>query len=168
AFGQSSTKITSSHPLERLEVPPLTRKNKPAKGAQRDHKNHEPNHNQSPVIGHDQDTTTCDLKGVGCLSQVQGAQRVSKNNTTTTTGESRDNSKQNENQKELVSIRQTHGAQSALTNNNDRQHTLQNSNHDKSIIITINELEKEIEQYVKRTDQWSAENMINRLQCKSI
>ncbi|CAG8747327.1 11154_t:CDS:2 [Gigaspora rosea] len=157
AFGQSGTKITSSHPLERLEVLPLTRKNRSATGAQRDHKNHEPNNNQSPIIGHDQDTTTRDLKGVGHLSQVQGAQCVSKNNTTTTTGESCDNSKQNENQKELVTIRQTHGAQRASTNYYDRQRTLQNSNHDKSIIMTINELEKEIEQYVKRTDQQSAE-----------
>ncbi|CAG8642721.1 22890_t:CDS:2, partial [Gigaspora rosea] len=122
AFGQSSTKITSSHPLERLEVPPLTRKNKPATGTQRDHKNHKPNHNQLHATG---DHT------VGRLSQVQGAQQ-------------------------LVPIRQTYGAQRASTNNHDRQRTLQNSNHDKSIIMTINKLEKEIEQYVKRADQRSA------------
>ncbi|CAG8497147.1 14630_t:CDS:10 [Gigaspora rosea] len=99
AFGQSGINITSSHPLERLEVPPLTRKNRPATGAQRDHKNHKPNHNQLHATG---DHT------VGRLLQVQGAQYVSKNNTTPTTGESRDKPKYG-NQNELVAIRQTHG-----------------------------------------------------------
>ncbi|KAF0339050.1 hypothetical protein F8M41_016391, partial [Gigaspora margarita] len=98
---KNTKNITLSHPLERLRIPPQTRKNKPAKGAQRDHQNHEPI-NQLPIIG--------------------------------------DHNK-------LVAIRQTHGAQ-RVTKVHDPKDTKSTTNNcNTTIVMTIKDLEKEIEQY---------------------
>ncbi|KAF0435866.1 hypothetical protein F8M41_004753 [Gigaspora margarita] len=112
SFGQSSknTKnITLGHPLERLRIPPQMRKNKPANGAQRVTKVHDPNPN------HPKDTCINDLTG-------------------TTVGRQ-------------SSLPFTFGTQ-CVTKVHDPKDTKSTTNNcNTTIVMTIKDLEKEIEQY---------------------
>ncbi|KAF0506052.1 hypothetical protein F8M41_019224 [Gigaspora margarita] len=139
SFGQSSknTKnITLSHPLERLRILPQMRKNKPANGTQRVKENLTCTYNNLE-------------KGVGRFSPVQSAQRDHKNhepiNQLPIIGD----------HNKLVTICQTHGAQRVEKLSHD-QHQGKSSlpndepttnNHNTTIVMTIKDLEKEIEQY---------------------